>query len=240
MTLSSNAPAAVVTERLGKVYNGRAVLDDINLTIPAGQVVALLGRSGSGKTTLLRILSGLEEPTAGQFRVAGRFSVVFQEPRLVPNKKVWQNVALGHRGPDWRRKAEGLLAEVGLNAHADLWPGILSGGEAQRVGVARALSQEPEFLLLDEPFAALDALTRLEIQALSLRLREQHGFAALLVTHDVEEAVAMADRVLVLRDGRISLDLAVDIPTPRRRSLKRFTDICERLLHELGVDVDAY
>lgn len=230
----------VSARNLTKVYGDRTVLDNISFDIEPGQLVALLGKSGSGKTTILRILSGLEEPTAGNVSIEQRHSVVFQEPRLVPNKKVWKNVVLGQSDAGARGRAERLLAEVGLSRHIDVWPGLLSGGEAQRVGVARALSVDPGFLLLDEPFAALDALTRLEIQSLSLKLREERGFAALLVTHDVDEAVALADRALVLTNGRISLDVPIDIPHPRRRTGSAFTDIREALLRELGVNVENY
>jgi len=224
---------------LTKVYGSRIVLRRISLDIAAGEFVALLGKSGSGKTTLLRILSGLEEASGGSADVAVEHSVVFQEPRLIPNKRVWRNVVIGQRDRGAKGRAHDVLQEVGLADKARSWPGVLSGGEAQRVGVARALSRGPGLLLLDEPFAALDALTRLEVQALTLRLREQHGFAALLVTHDVDEAVALADRVLLLRDGHIVLDERLSSPERRDRAGEEFERVRLQLLRELGVDARA-
>ena len=170
--------------------------------------MALLGASGSGKTTLLRILAGLEAATAASVRVPEVRTVVYQEPRLVASKRVWRNVVIGLPRAERRHRdrAVAALREVGLGDKADAWPGTLSGGEAQRVALARALVREPELLLLDEPFAALDALTRLRMQDLVADLCARHRPGALLVTHDVEEAVLLADRVLVLRDGRISVD----------------------------------
>ncbi|MBO1901357.1 ABC transporter ATP-binding protein [Leucobacter weissii] len=233
-------PVVAALRGLTKRYGPRTVLDGIDLEIRAGELVALLGKSGSGKTTILRILSGLEAPSAGGAEILVPHSVVFQEPRLIPNKRVWKNVALGLSGAGRRDIATGLLAEVGLEHHRDSWPGLLSGGEAQRVGVARALATRPRFLLLDEPFAALDALTRLDIQKLSLSLRAEHGFGALLVTHDVDEAVALADRVIVLQDGGIALDEQIDAPHPRKRSTPRFVAVRDRLLAALGVDVSSF
>ncbi len=232
-------PVARLVE-LTKIYGDRAVLQDISLDIQAGELIALLGKSGSGKTTILRILSGLEQPTHGNATIAVPHSVVFQEPRLVPNKRVWKNVVLGRRGARWRAHAITLLEEVGLARHVDAWPGLLSGGEAQRVGVARALSTAPKLLLLDEPFAALDALTRLEVQTLTLRLKAEHGFAALLVTHDVDEAIALADRVIVLSEGRIIVDEQIRAPHPRRRATEEFAAVRDRLLSALGVDTEQY
>ncbi|MFC3126555.1 ABC transporter ATP-binding protein [Pseudoroseomonas globiformis] len=218
------------------------VLNGIDLDIAPGEFTALLGRSGSGKTTLLRTLAGLDPVTEGEARLPERRAVVFQEPRLLPWKSVWQNVALGLRGETAanRRKAQAALREVELSHREDAWPLTLSGGEAQRTGLARALVREPELLLLDEPFASLDALTRLRMQTLVAELWQAHRPAVLLVTHDVEEALLLADRVLVLDGGRLSADLPVDLPRPRRRALPGFNALRVKLLASLGVDEDGH
>ncbi|MFZ6761228.1 ABC transporter ATP-binding protein [Pseudoroseomonas sp. WGS1072] len=218
------------------------VLDRIDLTIHRGEFVALLGRSGSGKTTLLRTLAGLDPVTEGRATVPERRAVVFQEPRLLPWKKVWKNVALGLPGSaaEARRKAEAALAEVELTHRAEAWPLTLSGGEAQRTGLARALVREPELLLLDEPFAALDALTRLRMQSLVGELVQAHRPAVLLVTHDVEEALLLADRALVLAGGHLVEDIPIGLPRPRRRADPAFEALRLRLLGALGVDEDGH
>jgi sulfonate transport system ATP-binding protein len=235
MTLLSTRPAAVALG-VTKSFDGRAVLEGLDLTVARGEFVALLGASGSGKTTLLRVLAGLERAHAGEVLVPEARTVVYQEPRLVASQRVWRNVVVGLRRPaGTRERAVEALREVGLEARADAWPGTLSGGEAQRVALARALVREPELLLLDEPFAALDALTRLRMQDLVAELCSRHHPGVLLVTHDVEEAVVLADRVFVLRAGRISLDLEVDLPRPRRIGGPAFDALRDRLLAELGV-----
>lgn len=218
------------------------VLDRLDLTIGAGEFVALLGRSGSGKTTLLRTLAGLDPVTEGEALLPARRAVVFQEPRLLPWKPVWRNVALGLPGAAEavRQRALAALREVELAHRAEAWPLTLSGGEAQRAGLARALVREPELLLLDEPFAALDALTRLRMQSLVAELWQAHRPAVLLVTHDVEEALLLADRVLVLAGGRLVQDLVVDLPRPRRRAAPGFDALRIRLLATLGVDEDGH
>jgi sulfonate transport system ATP-binding protein len=239
MTLLSTAPAAVALG-VGKSFGDRTVLHDLDVTVARGEFVALLGASGSGKTTLLRILAGLEPASAGEVLVPEVRTVVYQEPRLVASMRVWRNVVLGlSRSATSRVAARDSLAEVGLEDHADAWPGTLSGGEAQRVALARALVREPELLLLDEPFAALDALTRLKMQDLVADLCDRHRPGVLLVTHDVEEAVLLADRVLVLREGRICLDVTVDLPRPRRIGGAPFDALRDRLLAELGVHREA-
>ena len=197
--------------------------------------MALLGRSGSGKSTLLRTLAGLDAAPEGVLTVPAAHAVVFQEPRLLPWKRVWQNVTLGLRQRDARSRAEAALAEVGLGHRLKAWPLTLSGGEAQRAALARALVRAPQLLLLDEPFAALDALTRLKMQGLVGELWKAHRPAVLLVTHDVDEALLLADRVLVLDQGRIGLDAEVNLPRPRRHSAPGFEALRARLLEALGV-----
>ncbi|GAA3197597.1 ABC transporter ATP-binding protein [Dactylosporangium siamense] len=204
-----------VARGVRRSFGDTVVLDGVDLTIGAGEVVALLGGSGSGKSTLLRILAGLDGEATGSVTTTGSTAVVFQEHRLLPWKRVAANVALGVRGGSLRERVDAALTEVGLADRRDAWPAELSGGQAQRVAFARALVREPDLLLLDEPFGALDALTRLRMQVLFGRLRATHGFAALFVTHDVDEALLLADRVLVLDGGRIAEDRPVTLPQPR-------------------------
>jgi len=229
------AHAAVSLKDVSKVFGDRAVLDAITLTIQPGEFVAVLGPSGTGKTTLLRLLAGLDQVDAGIITVPAVRSVVFQEPRLVPAKCVWENVVLGHRGATARARAAAALAEVGLARHADAWPSTLSGGEAQRVALARALAREPGLLLLDEPFAALDALTRIKMHELVLQLWQRHHPAVVLVTHDVDEAILLADRILVLSNGAIGVELPVGLSRPRDRTDPLFETLRAELLVELGV-----
>jgi sulfonate transport system ATP-binding protein len=219
---------AVQVRGLRKRFGAKTVLADVDLEIRRGEFVALLGASGSGKTTLLRILAGLERADRGEVLVPQVCTTVYQEPRLVPSLRVEANVRLGQpRTAANRTAALKTLAEVGLLGHARAWPTTLSGGEAQRVALARALVREPEILLLDEPFAALDALTRLQMQTLVRELMAVHRPAALLVTHDVDEAIRLADRVLVLRDGRFAADFRIEAPSLEHRWT---------LLRELGVE----
>jgi sulfonate transport system ATP-binding protein len=227
---------AVDTRRLVRQFGEHPALNGLDLTIRRGEFVALLGKSGSGKTTLLRLLAGLDAPDSGELLVPQSRTVVFQEPRLVNSKRVWQNVTLGlERSSATRAAAIGALDEVGLASHANAWPATLSGGEAQRVALARALVREPQLLLLDEPFAALDALTRLKMQQLIADLCARHGPAVLLVTHDVEEALLLADRVVLLREGHLGFE--VDVPMARPREIgAEFASLRRRLLSELGVD----
>ncbi|WP_428683209.1 ABC transporter ATP-binding protein [Sphingopyxis sp.] len=235
----SHHPVAVEVAGVTRGFTGNIVLDALDLTIRAGEFVALLGASGSGKTTLLRILAGLDAPDGGEAWVPAARTVVFQEPRLVQSKKVWKNVVIGLGGAAASRsRAEAALAEVNLAHRADAWPATLSGGEAQRAALARALVREPKLLLLDEPFAALDALTRLKMQRLIGDLCQAHGPATLLVTHDVEEAILLADRILVLKEGRIAFDRRVRLPHPRRAGGSEFGALRDTLLTELGVPQD--
>ncbi|WP_343607290.1 ATP-binding cassette domain-containing protein [Roseateles sp.] len=222
---------AVTLAGLGKSFGERQVLRGVDLRVEAGEFVAVIGRSGCGKSTLLRLLAGLDLPSAGTL-AAGEASAtrfMFQEARLLPWAKVVDNVALGLDGEDARERALKALAQVGLADRAGEWPARLSGGQRQRVALARALVHAPKLLLLDEPLGALDALTRIDMQRLIESLWTRHGFTALLVTHDVAEAVALADRVLLIEDGRLALDLRIDLPRPRRRDAA-FAALEQRLL----------
>lgn len=232
--LHRSLSAARVTG-LTKSFGDHRVIDDLDLDIAPGEFVALLGASGCGKSTLLRVLAGLDTEISGRVEVAERRAVAFQAPRLLPWKKVWRNVVLGLPGRADRARAEAALAEVGLGHRSDVWPKVLSGGEAQRASLARALVREPDLLLLDEPFSALDALTRLTAQALVAELWTVHRCAVLLVTHDVEESVRLADRVLVMRDGVIAHEVAVDLPRPRDVADPRVVALRAELLSHLGV-----
>ncbi len=220
---------------LSRAFGGRRVLDGLDLDIAPGEFIALIGRSGSGKSTLLRALAGLDRGTTGELTVTGTVAVAFQEPRLVPWKRVLANVCLGLRLADSRAAARAALAEVGLTERAGAWPLTLSGGEAQRASLARALVRQPRLLLLDEPFSALDALTTITMHRLVVRLWAHHKPAVLLVTHDVDEALALADRVLVLAGGRIGYGCRIDAPRPRDRNQPELTALRSRLLAELGV-----
>ncbi len=223
---------------LTRRFAAGAVLKSLDLTIPRGEFVALLGRSGSGKTTLLRTLAGLDEVVEGEVEVSPKRTVVYQEPRLFPWKRVWHNVALGVRTPDAKQRAEAALGEVELAHRLNAWPLTLSGGEAQRVALARALIREPDLLLLDEPFASLDALTRTRMQGLVSDLWARHRPAVLLVTHDIDEALLLADRVLVLSEGRLEVDVRVDLPRPRDDGESRFVGLRRDLRAALGVTAD--
>jgi sulfonate transport system ATP-binding protein len=233
------AAGAVRLRNLTRRFGEHTVLDNLHLDLAPGSFVALLGRSGSGKTTLLRTLAGLDPaPEDAAVVVPSPVAVVFQEPRLLPWKRVWRNVALGLQAPDARERAADALQEVGLGRHLDAWPLTLSGGEAQRAALARALVREPKLLLLDEPFAALDALTRLRMHALVDALWRAHAPTTLIVTHDVDEALLLADRVLVLSGGRIAADIATGLARPRRHADPYFAALRQRLLAELGVETD--
>jgi sulfonate transport system ATP-binding protein len=224
---------------LTRKFGDRTVLDRMDVDIAAGEFVALIGRSGTGKSTLLRALAGLDRRVTGSLDVRGTVSVAFQEPRLLPWKKVRDNVSLGLRVPSAAQVAAAALEEVGLAARADAWPLTLSGGEAQRASLARALVREPSLLLLDEPFSALDALTRITMHRLVLSLWARHKPAVLLVTHDVDEALALADRVLVLGDGRITHSAPITLQRPRHRDHPDLAALRLRLLSELGVPADS-
>jgi sulfonate transport system ATP-binding protein len=225
---------------ISKKYGNRTVLNDINLRISPGQFVAVVGRSGCGKSTLLRLLAGLESTTHGEMRsgsaplsqVRDDTRLMFQDDRLLPWKKVIDNVGLGLKG-QWREAAQAALEEVGLADRANDWPSALSGGQKQRVALARALIHRPRLLLLDEPLGALDALTRIEMQGLIERLWQQHDFTVLLVTHDVSEAVMVADRVILIEQGQIGLDLQIDLPRPRRKGSARLAELEAEVLERV-------
>ena len=218
---------------LSKSYTSRPVLSNVDLQLEAGEFVAIVGRSGCGKSTLLRAIAGLESIDAGRVAIgsgigAPDIRIMFQEPRLLPWKTVLDNVALGL--PRSVGAAAAALWTVGLAERADDWPAALSGGQKQRVALARALVHEPQLLLLDEPLGALDALTRIEMQQLIESLWLARGFTAVLVTHDVAEAVALADRVLLIEDGQIALDVRVDLPRPRQRGHAAFAALEQAIL----------
>jgi sulfonate transport system ATP-binding protein len=225
----SGAPArglSLTIRGLQKSFGDNEVLRGIDLHIPAGQSVAIVGRSGCGKSTLLRLIAGLETATAGTISLGEDarpedVRVMFQEPRLLPWARVLSNVEVGlgreRNSPDAQARAESALVEVGLADKRTQWPAVLSGGQKQRVALARALVSQPRVLAFDEPLGALDALTRISMQRLLERVWHDQGFTAILVTHDVAEAVALADRVLVIEDGRIAEDFNVDVPRPRQR-----------------------
>ncbi|GAB2673892.1 ABC transporter ATP-binding protein [Saccharopolyspora gloriosae] len=233
--MSTEPEPAVRVRGLARRFGDRTVLHALDLDVRRGEFVALIGKSGCGKTTLLRLLAGLDDPDGGRITTPRQRMVVFQEHRLLPWRRVWRNVAIGLRGARARDEAARALAEVGLDQHLDSWPATLSGGEAQRVALARALVREPRLLLLDEPFAALDALTRIRMHSLVRRLIAAHRPAVLLVTHDVDEAVLLADRVVVLRDGHLAADHRVELAAGGDRTDPEFTRLRALLLAELGV-----
>jgi sulfonate transport system ATP-binding protein len=216
-------------------FGDRTVLDHLDVEIARSEFVVLLGPSGCGKSTLLRLLAGLDLPDGGEVEVPLERAIVFQGDRLLPWQRVWRNVTIGLTGSDARQRALEVLAEVGLSERANAWPKTLSGGEAQRVALARALVTEPDLVLLDEPFSALDAITRLHMHDLVRRLHERHGAAMLLVTHDVAEAIALGDRILVMSQGRIGSTYDVRMSAEDRRSSQAREDLRGQLLQDLGL-----
>ncbi|MGS0894150.1 ATP-binding cassette domain-containing protein [Burkholderia stagnalis] len=226
---------AVTLSGVGKRFGTRSVLDNVDLGIARGSFVAIVGRSGCGKSTLLRLVAGLEQPSSGVLATRGEGGgvldtrIMYQDARLLPWKTVLQNVMLG-LGRGARDDARAVLDEVGLLERANDWPAQLSGGQRQRVALARALVHRPQLLLLDEPLGALDALTRIEMHALIERLWREHRFTALLVTHDVQEAVALGDRILLIEQGRVALDQPVPLERPRARASAAFAALEDRVL----------
>jgi len=239
---------AVTIRGLTKKFGDHSVLHGIDLHVPAGQFLTIIGKSGCGKSTLLRILAGLDRPTAGEVRFDGRSSrqappvtrLMFQEPRLLPWASVFHNVEVGlgarRNTPGGDRRVRASLAAVGLDSRAADWPSVLSGGQKQRVALARALSSSPHFLALDEPLGALDALTRIEMQSLLEQVWRDQGFTAVLVTHDVTEALMLGDRVVLIEDGIVKLEIDVPIPRPRRRGSLQIAALEERILRHLFAD----
>ncbi|MEU4312076.1 ABC transporter ATP-binding protein [Nocardia sp. NPDC024068] len=240
LTAPADTGLTVRVRDLTRSFGERTVLDGVDLDIARGEFVALLGRSGSGKSTLLRALGELDPDVTGggEIHVPRERAVVFQDSRLLPWTKVLDNVTLGLTGPGAARRGREALDEVGLAGREKAWPRELSGGEQQRVALARSLVREPALLLADEPFGALDALTRLRMHRLLQDLCARHRPAVLLVTHDVDEAILLADRVLVLDEGRIAVDIPIEQTRPRRHGDPAFLHHRERLLTALGVDTD--
>ncbi len=252
---NASAPGSglnLTVRNLAKSFGANQVLKGLDLFIPAGQFVSIVGKSGCGKSTLLRLLVGLDQPTSGDFWFGATpeekhdesvVRVMFQEPRLLPWARVLGNVEVGlgraRRQAGARDRALKTLTEVGLGERRNEWPSILSGGQRQRVALARALVSNPRVLAFDEPLGALDALTRISMQALLEQVWRDQGFTALMVTHDVAEAVMLGDRVLLIEDGVITLDLRVDIPRPRRRGSPEIAAIEGRILDALFKDARA-
>jgi sulfonate transport system ATP-binding protein len=233
--------SAVALHSIGRSFGDKHVLSGIDLYIPAGQFVAVVGKSGCGKSTLLRLLAGLDQPSTGALKIGDGNSastrIMFQEPRLLPWQRIADNVEIGlphsRNGAARRAAALDILAEVGLADRAGEWPSVLSGGQKQRVALARALISRPRLLALDEPLGALDALTRIEMQSLLERIWLEQRFTAVLVTHDVSEALALADRVILIDDGKIALDINVPLPRPRRRGSAELAKLEGKILDRL-------
>jgi sulfonate transport system ATP-binding protein len=241
--------ATISLRGVKKSFGAKAVLHGLDLAVPAGQFLAIVGRSGCGKSTLLRLIAGLDTADRGSLQIddggaatkAGKaIRLMFQEPRLLPWARLAANVEVGvspgTAKTEARRQAESALGAVGLAERAQDWPHVLSGGQKQRVALARALVSQPRLLAFDEPLGALDALTRIEMQNLLEKIWLGDGFTAVLVTHDVSEALALADRIVLIEDGAIALDLAVALPRPRRRGSAEFAALEELILNHLLAD----
>lgn len=232
---------------LKKSFGEREVLREMNLNIQAGEFIAVIGKSGCGKSTLLRHIAGLEKQTAGEIQQDGKqikgmntfARIMFQDARLLPWVSVLENVGVGTGlASGWKKAAKTALTQVGLEERSHEWPSVLSGGQRQRIALARALAANPRLMLLDEPLGALDALTRYEMQELIERLWQEQQFTAILVTHDVSEALRLADRVVLIEDGEVTLDLSVNIPRPRKRSNQKLVELEDRLLQHLTGEQD--
>jgi len=238
--LPPDAGVGIRVEAAAKSFGDRTVFRNLSLEIAPGEFVAVVGRSGCGKTTLLRMIAGLETIDTGKIEIAGKpgaglrgdVRLLFQEPRLLPWHRVISNVGIA-RGPEWRALAQAALVDVGLGDRANDWPSVLSGGQRQRVALARALVRHPKALLMDEPFGALDALTRAEMHKLLIRIRREYGFTGVLITHDVREALTLADRIVVLREGAVGLDEPINVPLEFRASSPRLGHLEHRILAEV-------
>jgi sulfonate transport system ATP-binding protein len=242
----------LVLEHVGKTYpNGVHALDGISISVGPGEILAIVGGSGCGKSTLLRAVSGLDTPSQGRVLLDGqqvtspheKIGIIFQEPRLLPWLSVADNVAFGlEERPRAERKERvaSAVARVGLSDKANMWPRELSGGQTQRVAIARALVPRPEVLLLDEPFSALDAFTRIDLQNHLLDLWADSRPTLILVTHDVDESVVLADRIMVMRSrpGRIFEEISAELPRPRDRQSAAFDFIKRRVLAALDRSFD--
>jgi sulfonate transport system ATP-binding protein len=248
-SLLVEAGAPLTLRGVRKSFGAKTILNDVDLHVPAGQYLAIVGRSGCGKSTLLRLIAGLDAPSAGTIEVAGvsegraRLArIMFQEPRLLPWARVDANVAIG-LGPTADHtqalaRSREALATVGLVDRASEWPSTLSGGQKQRVALARALVSAPRILALDEPLGALDALTRIEMQRLLEQVWLSNGFTAILVTHDVTEAVALADRIVLIDHGAIAADIPVSLTRPRQRGSAEFARVEAQILERLLAATD--
>ena len=244
MSVHKGGGSRVTLSHVSKAFGTNVVLHDINLDVPEGQFLSIVGKSGCGKSTLLRLMIGLDNVTSGALEApalkAQAARIVFQEPRLLPWASVADNVAVGlgskPASPNGNDQAVAILEEVGLKGREALWPSQLSGGMRQRVALARALVSKPTLLALDEPLGALDALTRIDMQALLEGVWRDLGFTALMVTHDVGEAVALGDRVILIDQGKIVLDLPVDLPRPRKRGTPEFAALEGQILDTLFGD----
>jgi sulfonate transport system ATP-binding protein len=244
MTLNKEKETILEVSNIQKSFGNHKVLRNINLKVNKGEFIAIVGKSGCGKSTLLRLLAGLDTASDGTIfangkRLEGRnqiAKIMFQDGRLLPWKKVYQNVGLGLKA-GWQERADTVLEQVGLKDRANDWPSVLSGGQRQRVALARALVHEPDILLLDEPLGALDALTRIEMHQLIEDLWMEKKFTAVLVTHDVEEAVALANRVILIEDGEIVMNHPIKLPYPRQRDHPLFSPTVSHILNRiLGKD----
>lgn len=230
----------IILENVKKSYDNRVVLDGLNLDIQTGEFIAIVGKSGCGKSTLLRLMAGLENLNGGTIKIHGNplkglnkdARIMFQDGRLLPWKKVLDNIGVGLTG-DWKPRAMEALKNVGLEDRVNDWPSKLSGGQKQRVALARALVHQPQLLLLDEPLGALDALTRIEMQDLIEEIWKEKKITSVLVTHDVEEAVAIADRVILIDNGQIVLNKTINLPRRRQRTQSIFSIYVEEILEKI-------
>ncbi|MDX2272482.1 MAG: ATP-binding cassette domain-containing protein [Cyanobacteriota bacterium] len=231
---------------LNKYFGNKPVLQNIRLQVSSGEFVVIIGKSGCGKSTLLRLIAGLDKPTQGEIWLDHRplkgvdpsVRIMFQDARLLPWRTVQQNISLGLTG-NWQHQTLEVLSHVGLLDRAKDWPAILSGGQRQRVALARALVHHPRLLLLDEPLGALDALTRIEMQRLIEKLWQEQQFTSILVTHDVGEAIALADRVILIEQGSIALDVPITLPRPRQRGSATFAALEEQILNRILIQPES-